>query len=200
MLNPKMLLVFALPLALASMAAEAKLYKWVDENGETHYGQTIPPEYANQQKVQIKEGMEVQQKPKASAPGKPAAPAKKTAEQIQQERYDNMLLATYANEGEIDEQRDRSLQLINARVNGVQMQLKSAQDDLNGYLKEKSAAEHAHRKMDRGLQEQLSQATRRVDDLKAQLADAQADADKVTARYAADKKRYHELTTTPSPQ
>ena len=106
MLKSKMLLAFALPLALSSMAAEAKLYKWVDQNGETHYGQTIPPEYADQKKVQInKEGMEIQQgqAPKA-APGKPAAPVKKTPEQIQQERYDNMLLATYANEGEIDDQ------------------------------------------------------------------------------------------------
>ncbi|HKB59513.1 MAG TPA: DUF4124 domain-containing protein [Gallionellaceae bacterium] len=185
-----MLLVFALPLALSSMPAEAKLYKWVDQNGETHYGQTIPPEYADQKKVQInKEGMEVRQKPKApAAPGKPAAPAQKTPEQIQQERYDNMLLATYANEGEIDDQRDRSLQLINARISGIQMQLKSAQDDLNGYKKEKAPARD------------VAQATRRVDALKAQLADAEADADKVKARYAADKKRYHELTANPPQQ
>ncbi len=190
MLKSKMLLAFALPLALSSMAAEAKLYKWVDQNGETHYGQTIPPEYADQKKVQInKEGMEIQQgqAPKA-APGKPAAPVKKTPEQIQQERYDNMLLATYASESEIDDQRDRSLQLINARVSGIQMQLKSAQDDLNGYKKEKAPARD------------IAQATRRVDALKAQLADAEADADKIKARYAADKKRYHDLTTAPPPQ
>ena len=36
----------------ASPARSAKpggqMYKWVDENGVTHYGQTIPPEYRDQ--------------------------------------------------------------------------------------------------------------------------------------------------------
>lgn len=181
MLKSKTLLAVALPLALFSMAAEAKLYKWVDRNGETHYGQTIPPEYANQHKVQIKQGMEVKDRPKVKAK-KAAAPKKKTAQQIRQERYDNMLLATYANVGEIDDQRDRSLQLINARIDGIQMQLKSAQDDLNHYRKNKASART------------IGQAKRHVNALNAQLASARADANKVKARYAADKKRYRELT------
>jgi len=32
-------LTFCLP-------ASAKMYKWVDDKGTTHYGETIPPEYA----------------------------------------------------------------------------------------------------------------------------------------------------------
>jgi hypothetical protein len=33
--------------------AEAKLFKWVDDNGTTHYGETIPPEYANKDATQL---------------------------------------------------------------------------------------------------------------------------------------------------
>jgi hypothetical protein len=33
-----------------SLSAEAKLYKWVDDKGVTHYGEVIPPEYANKEK------------------------------------------------------------------------------------------------------------------------------------------------------
>lgn len=182
MVKSKTLLALALPLALFSMAAQAKLYKWVDQNGETHYGQTIPPEYANQHQVQIKEGMEVKDQPKPKVDKQPAAPKKKTRQQIQQERYDNMLLATYANEGEIDDQRDRSLQLISARINSIQMQLKAAQKDLNHYRKTKASPRT------------IGQAKRRVNGFNAQLASAQADANRVRARYAADKKRYRELT------
>ena len=32
-----------------SLNAEAKLYKWVDDKGITHYGEVIPPEYANKE-------------------------------------------------------------------------------------------------------------------------------------------------------
>ena len=37
-------LVTGLTLSLPAMAT---LYKWVDNNGITHYGETIPPEYAD---------------------------------------------------------------------------------------------------------------------------------------------------------
>ena len=36
--------------------AEAKLYKWVDANGTTHYGETIPPEYADRDTKKLDKG------------------------------------------------------------------------------------------------------------------------------------------------
>ena len=39
-------LTFSFPVA-------AKLYKWVDDNGITHYGETIPPEYADKDRVEL---------------------------------------------------------------------------------------------------------------------------------------------------
>ncbi len=51
------LLVSAVALSAAiSLNAEAKLYKWVDDNGTTHYGETIPPEYANKEAVKLDKG------------------------------------------------------------------------------------------------------------------------------------------------
>lgn len=196
MLKSKMFIVLALlPLALFSMAAEAKLYKWVDKNGETHYGEVIPPEYAGDKKVQIEHGMEVQQAP-AAAPGQPKAAAKKTPAEVEQERRDRALLNSYTNEGEIDLARDRNLQGVNARINGIQLQLKSAQDDLNGYLKEKTDSEKAGKPADRVLLEQIAQANDRIARLNSDMAAAQADAEKIKARFAADKDRYHELTSS----
>ncbi|MFI4921555.1 MAG: DUF4124 domain-containing protein, partial [Gammaproteobacteria bacterium] len=39
--------------ALAHADNKQKLYKWVDKDGITHYGSSIPPEYAAQQSEQI---------------------------------------------------------------------------------------------------------------------------------------------------
>ncbi len=40
-----------------SFPAMATLYKWVDDSGTTHYGETIPPEYADKDhEVLNKEG------------------------------------------------------------------------------------------------------------------------------------------------
>ena len=44
----KLKLLFALITGITlSFPVAAKLYKWVDDNGTTHYGETVPPEYAN---------------------------------------------------------------------------------------------------------------------------------------------------------
>ncbi len=189
MLKSRLLWAVALPLALSSMAAEAKLYKWVDEKGEVHYGEVIPPEYADKNKVQIQSGMEVQQKEKA-APGKPKAAAP-TREQVEQERRDKALLATYSSEAEIDDARSRNLATVNTRIAGINDQLASAQADLNGYMKERAASKGA----DRVLEDQISQTNKRISRLKDELAAAQAQANSINARFDADKVRYRELTS-----
>ena len=38
-------------LTFQAATVEAKLYKWVDNQGVTHYGETIPPEYADKDNV-----------------------------------------------------------------------------------------------------------------------------------------------------
>ena len=39
------ILAFCLVLSPAVMAED--VYRWTDENGEVHYGRTLPPEYAD---------------------------------------------------------------------------------------------------------------------------------------------------------
>jgi hypothetical protein len=43
-------------IAFLPFAAAAQMYKWVDENGRTHYSETPPPDGAKVDKVDIKPG------------------------------------------------------------------------------------------------------------------------------------------------
>ena len=126
--------------AVYSMSAEAKLYKWVDDKGETHYGEVVPPEYANKDKVQFDDKGRVV---KDKSPDEDNSSSEfKTPEQkaaIEQHRKDKALLNTYSNEKEIDLARDRNLQQVEARINSIQLLQKSAQESLDGYRKEASA-------------------------------------------------------------
>ena len=46
-----------------------QMYKWVDENGVTHYGQTIPPEYRDQAAEEMnRRGMTVRRIEPAGTP------------------------------------------------------------------------------------------------------------------------------------
>ena len=180
--------------AVFSVAAEAKLYKWVDDNGETHYGEVVPPEYASKDKVQYDEkGRVINDK----QPGEDINnPEGKTAEQkaaIAQHRKDKALLNTYSNEKEIDLARDRNLQQVEARINSIQLLQKSAQESLDSFRKEASAITGG-KQIPASLQADISTAENKIAKLKQDLEAANAKAASVRASFEADKARYHELT------
>ena len=113
-----------LPLVLLALvsgpAAAQKLYKWVDENGQVHYGDKIPPEYANQDReVLNKQGLAVGREEGAETAEEARArqerekQAKAAQEQAQRDR---MLLATYQNVDEIELLRARRLDQIDAQL------------------------------------------------------------------------------------
>lgn len=177
-----------------SLSAEAKLYKWVDDQGETHYGEVVPPEYANKDKVQFDEkGRIVKEKQSEEDINSPAG---KTAEQkaaIEQRRKDKALLNTYSNEKEIDLARDRNLQQVEARINSIQLLQQSAQESLNGFRKEASAIPPGQQ-IPASLQADISAAENKVAKLKQDLDSANGKAASVKTSFEADKVRYRELT------
>lgn len=182
--------------AVFSMTAEAKLYKWVDDKGETHYGEVIPPEYADRDRIQLDKGREVRETKKKNAS---TGASKNTTEEdaaIEQRRKDKALLNTYSNEKEIDLARNRNLQQVNARIDSIQLMQKSAREALDSYVKEADSFTKAGRKIPVSLQSDIAEAKDRVATLQQDLAQAQEKAASVKASFEADKVRYRELTGT----
>ena len=183
-------------LAAHSMSVEAKLYKWVDDKGETHYGEVVPPEYANKNQVQFSDkGREIKIK---DAP-KNVTEKSSIEDQatIDQQRRDKALVNTYSNEKEIDLARDRNLQQVEARINGIQLLQQSAQGSLEGYRKEAADTEKAGRKIPFSLRSDITASEDKIAKLKQELVVAQAKETAVRASFEADKVRYRELTKPP---
>ncbi len=181
--------------AAFSATAEAKLYKWVDDKGVTHYGETVPPEYANKDRVQFNDKGSVVKK-KASP--EDAASGKKTPEEqaaIEQRRKDSALLNTYSNEKEIDLALERNMQQVDARINSIHMLQKSAQESRSSYQKEAAQMKAAGRKIPASLQTDIAEAEKKITQLQQDLTQAESKAAAVKATFAADKARYRELTT-----
>jgi hypothetical protein len=116
-MKPARLALLACMSALTmSLPAAGAMYKWVDEHGRTHYGDSVPPKYASRAGERVgKPGM---MPVKAEAPKPAAEPS--SAEQTEQQkieakrhldrhRQDTALLSTYANEAEIEQAREREL-------------------------------------------------------------------------------------------
>lgn len=113
--------------SLGAFADEAKVYKWVDEHGVTHYGDSIPAKYAELPKEVLNEhGITVD-----NLEGKKSAEqieAERVAEerrlaQILQQRADQALLATYSTIDEILMHRNRRVELFQAQSRVTELYL-----------------------------------------------------------------------------
>jgi hypothetical protein len=117
------------PPAWAAPQQEQKLYRWVDENGVVHYGDSVPPEYADADKQIVNEhGVTLD-----------VVRGKKTAEELAEERrlreleekrelqrrQDAALLATYLSVDEIIMHRDRRVELFKAQARVTELYLRN---------------------------------------------------------------------------
>ena len=201
MANAKILGAGLLLLAAFSATAWAKLYKWVDEKGVTHYGETIPPEYADKDNVQFNDkGRMIKRNEKINAEERRAQEEAATKKRIDDEaalelrRRDKMLLNTYSNEQEIDLARDRNLQQMETRLTSVNLQLKSAQESQEGYRLEAEKITKSGKTIPASLQADLIESENKVTRLQLELAKAQEKLAAIRASFEADKVRYRELT------
>jgi hypothetical protein len=116
-----LLAIALLTIAVATGAAarEGTVYRWVDEDGITHYDDSVPPEYREHNKdILTDEGIKV-----GSIRGRRTAEelaAEQRAAELQQARdlqirADRALLATYLSVDEIRMHRDRRVELFKAQ-------------------------------------------------------------------------------------
>ena len=111
MINSRLLVGAAALCAAISMNVEAKLYKWVDKQGQTHYGETIPPEYARPRHQNARTKAGFTDRSETFDDNKVNAAKKETAEDKQAKearRRDEALLNSFTTEKEIDLARDRA--------------------------------------------------------------------------------------------
>ena len=189
-----LVVVMVLGAALSLGADAATLKKWVDKDGVTHYGDVIPPEYAGRPSVEMEKGREVKKKP-VTAPTAAPKPAEETPEQIEQKRRDQALLGTYTTEDEIDLALKRNLQQVDTRLKNLQLQMSSLQEDIARNAKEKAAMEQAGKPVDKALLDEIAQTNARMAKLQEEQVKVQAESEAIKARFAADKQRFHELTS-----
>jgi hypothetical protein len=108
------------------------LYKWVDEQGVTHYGDHIPPEYAAQERHVINsQGIEINRVEAQKTPEALAAEEQKKIDAEQSKNRDRNLLNTYASVQEIERLRDQRVTLLTDQIKVTSQFL----EVLNGKLK-----------------------------------------------------------------
>lgn len=127
-------------LALGADATEARVYKWTDKDGIIHYGDSIPPEYAEQPKQVLNDqGVTVEHLEGKKTPEQleaERAARELEAEKALQRRADRTLLNTYLNVDEIIMHRNRRVELFQAQQRVTELYLRNTERRLNSLQKD----------------------------------------------------------------
>jgi hypothetical protein len=206
----RILLLFAAA-ALAAAAAQADTsgsarkggiaYRWVDDQGVVHYGDNIPPQYANQERSVLNgEGVEVQRLDAQKSPEQQAVAARERAALMKQKQHDAFLVMTYTSVKDIEALRDVRLGQLQGQRAAAEQYLESLRGRLASLqsraLNFRPYNTHAEaRRMPDDLAENL---VRTVNELRAQssaLAAKSEEESTLHEQFQSDIERYRELHT-----
>jgi chromosome segregation ATPase len=201
-------LAAALAIALAAFMAgtvlaqsKGKIICWKDKSGKVvGCGDKVPPEFEDSATKELdRRGVTRKTTDTAEEQAKRAAQdeamAKQKAEEkkrlAEQKRQDSALLNTYANEKEIDQRRDREVQVVEAQITQLRALHTNAETRHNDLKSRIEAVEKAKKKPPSDLlKEEAAHAAADMAKLEQGIASKNKEIVDIRARYAQTKQRY----------
>ena len=181
--------------------AVAGMYKWLDDEGEIHYGNSVPPEFAGKERRELNErGRTIKIHDAAKTPEEIAEAERLEAIRLEQERRvaeqarkDHVLLATYSSEDDMLKTRDGKLSAIEGLIQLTQRRITS----MNRRMKQltEDAAD-----FERGGKPVPDVLTRQIDNIRTQTVENKSfilvkkqEQDEINLMFQEDIARFREL-------
>lgn len=174
-------------------------YKWVDENGITHYGDRLPPQYATKESTLLnKQGVEIRRNAAQMTPEEIAEEKRKEQAMLRQKQHDAFLLTTYTSVKDIEALRDERLDQIGGQRRAAEQYVEGLHSRLtNLQTRAKSFAPYSEsanaRQMPDDLAEDLVRTMNEMRTQKNALAAKDAEESALRNQFQADIERYREL-------
>jgi hypothetical protein len=190
----------------AQRQESTRLYKWTDKNGVVHYGDSIPPEYASiDRNVLNDHGVAVGfEQGEITAAEQAEIDRRKAAEEAERQakaevaRRDRMLLETYITVSDIEDLRDRRLELLESQIKVTELYLNNLRKRLVG-LQEEATAYKPHStvpnapQIPANLALDISRTAASINVYEQTLARTRADQQALRASFNDDIERFKEL-------
>ena len=183
----------------ACWAEAPAAYKWVDDQGVVHYGDSIPPQYAQKESTLLnKQGVPIGHNEATKTPAELALAADAEQRMARQKQHDSFLLATYTSVKDIEQLRDERLLQIKGQRVAAEQYVASLSERLTALqtraqnFKPYSTRPDAHRMPD-DLAEQMVHTLNDIRAQKAALNTSQQEEAKTQAQFQTDIDRYKEL-------
>lgn len=192
-------------LATSAMAA-GDVQCWTDNQGHRACGDSVPPQYAKQQReVFDVQGRVRQVKPREKTAAEVAAEeqARREADELafkqqKQHDYDRFLLSTYNSEKDIKRARDERITMLVGREKLVEKSIGDNQKAIDQQQTRIDNITRGGKTPGVALTKKLTELKQTLADNKAALASYGAEKQQINDKYNADLARYHELNAQPA--
>jgi hypothetical protein len=179
----------------------AVTYKWTDEQGIVHYGDSIPPQYAQKERTVLNSrGVEVRKLDAQKTPEQLASAERTQKDDFRQRQHDAFLLNTYTSVKDIEALRDLRLDQMRGQKVAAELYVDSLHSRLSALqeraklFKPYSARPEAH-KMPDDIAEDLVHTLNELHTQSNALTKKNEDEAALKAQFQADVERYRELRT-----
>jgi chromosome segregation ATPase len=190
------------PSSRAQQTTVKQTYKWTDDQGVVHYGDSVPSEYSQrEQRVLNSQGLEVQKHQAEMTPAEAAEYAAKQKEESRRKQHDMFLISTYPSVKEIENVRDIRLEQIKGQITAAEAYISSLTTRVDELKKRaQNFAPYSSKPNARRMPDDLAQEMVRVmSELRTQnsaLNIKREEHQRVVAQYDDDIKRFKELRTS----
>jgi hypothetical protein len=194
--------LFGVVFGAAAHAQARQTYKWVDDKGVIHYGDSVPAEYSQrEQHVLNNQGVETRKFQAEMSPAEAAAYAAKQKEEANRRAHDMFLVSTYPSVKEIENVRDTRVEQINGQVSATQTYIANLNSRLEG-LKQRALlfapynTKPGARRMPDDLAEEMVRVLSEQRTQHTALEKRRAELQTVMEQFDGDIKRFKELRTS----
>jgi hypothetical protein len=194
--------IFLPALLIASTAVAERTFKWTDNEGQIHYGNRVPPEYAKAERRVINEQgrtvkvYEAAKTPEEKATAKKAADlaARKKVLDDKQAIHDHSLLATYASEQDMQLARDGKVASVEALLQLTNSRIESMKQRLLGLTEEAATYERSGKQLPHTLESQIKNLRAQITKNEGFVEEKSQELAGINRQFDADINRYIELT------
>ncbi|WP_333873698.1 DUF4124 domain-containing protein [Methylobacter sp.] len=190
-------------LCLSSQSVFAKkMYRWVNEKGETVFSDQVPPEHAELRRESLNEkGRVVEVTEKAKTKEQQAIDdrlnaLKKAQEKIiaQQAANDKVLLSTFRSLKDMEASLYTTMQSLDAQRNVAQGNLKRVEDQLGSQQKKAAELERNGKKIPKNLLDEIKQTEVQIQAAYAEINKQIEKKNRAKAEFEANIERFKFLT------
>jgi len=199
----------------AASAGAAEVYRWVDENGEVHYSESLPPDYKDKgYDVLNRDGLVIERDQSLTPEPPPEVPPEEERQELprdasglprpkalyseaeMQQRMDNFLMLRYESEQEITDAMNVEIKQLNYDRRLLEGSRASTEAAYRGQLRVAAERQRAGQTVDADTAREIRKLRKDLATSGESLAGLQQREEAIRSEFGKQLERYRELVET----